>query len=125
MIIMDRWDLLIIITVVMKSILVFLTNFFLSLTARVTGASVAQVARVMEINPLANLYMQLYGIVGIWESLAFPAFIVSFWYYIRYSKGRGTDVSPELRSVLIFLFVISFMNVLSDAAQVVGLLMRI
>lgn len=97
-----------------------LTQYYLAIHTSVsqTVASAVEVARVIEVNPVAKYLIVISGISRIFSYFLFPAILIAIYWYARRKWGVKRGSLLELYAAVVFFAL--FLDVFNDAVIVLA-----
>lgn len=118
---LDKYDVVIIITVALKAITIFITVFILALASNITKASIETTAQTMEANPLLTFFISLKTVGAIGAVLIIPAAMLAVYHVAKKLLIKQPIV---LQFFVWLLFYTVFFNFIHDLGTMAGLLVR-
>lgn len=117
-----KYDILILVTVIIKAATIFLTTMILALSANVTGTTISQASSAMEINPVLRFLIdaQNAGLVG--TVILIPAALLAFYHIAKKALFKEHPLILQFFAWIMFYSV--FFNVLHDLGTFIGFLIR-
>ncbi len=101
------------------------TNAYIAATSQASGATITAVTKLYEANPVAQLLLNMQGTKAILASLVIPATIIAVYWVYRRKVLKGKMDIDSLGYYTYMIFLIFFINFLSDAAILMGKLIYI
>lgn len=117
----DKYDVVVIITVALKAITIFITVFIIALSSNITKASIETTAQTMEANPLLTFFMSLKTVGAIGAVLIIPAAMLAVYHVAKKLLIKQPIV---LQFLVWVLFYSVFFNFIHDFGTLAGLLVR-
>lgn len=118
---LDKYDIVIIITVALKTITILMTVFMIALASDITQASIEQTAGVMEANPILTFFMSMKTVGAIGAVLMIPAATLAFYHIAKKLLIKHPIV---LQFFVWILFYSVFFNFIHDLGTLTGLLIK-
>lgn len=118
---LDKYDVVIIITVALKAITIFITVFIIALASNITKASIETTAQTMEANPLLTFFISLKTVGAIGAVLIIPAAMLAVYHVAKKLLIKQPIV---LQFFVWLLFYTVFFNFIHDLGTMAGLLVR-
>lgn len=115
-------DYIVIAAIVLYSITLFATNFYLEYKADVAEQINIErsVVLIAEQNPIARYFMLFDNLKVIYTTLVIPSFVIGIYWYFR-SKYKDKDMAV-VEGMAIMLFAGYLYNVLNDVSILLGAL---
>lgn len=113
------YDWIVLFCIGLKLSTIFATSFFMSYATTITKTSVETAVKVMEMNPVVNLIVQLTRTNLLMTVLVLPGFMFAFYFIIR------NRVEKHLVQLYVYLILFSSLaDLLGDLGSILGLLLN-